>query len=120
MKNVILLIVSSCSFLVGCSTEYSAVYQSANARSKWDESARIIINNSKLELPPYKVEENILYLMIQSTQVDWFFHTVTNYPNWGNPEINRLVEKHSDIKSLVPAKWNNWLAEGYGDECKGK
>jgi hypothetical protein len=120
MQKYILLIGLLCSLLAGCSTEYSAVYQSVKAESKWDESARIIINNTKHELPSYKVKENTLYLMIQMTQVDWFFHTVINYPVWGKAEMSKLFEKQGDIKSLVPVDWNNWLPKGYGDECKGK
>ena len=117
-KNILLIILAF--LLVGCSSEYSAVYQSVDAESKWDESASIIINDSKQKLAPYKVVENKLYLMIRGAKVDWFFRTVINYPAWDKAEMSRLIEKHGDLKSLVPVDWNNWLAKGYGDECKGK
>lgn len=116
----LLLPILFCVFLGGCTTDYSAVYQSVSAESKWDEdeSARIIISNSNQELSPFLVNENTLYLMIQVTQLDWFIHSVTNYPSWDKAEINRLLENHHELKSLIPADWNNWLPPGYGDECK--
>ena len=118
MQKNSLLIMCLAFLLVGCSAEYSAVYQSAVAESKWDESQRIIIKNSKQELPLFKVVENKLYLMIQTTKVDGFFRTVINYPSWGKSDMNRFIENHVDIKSLVPVDWNDWLPKGYGDECK--
>lgn len=120
MKKDILLIVFLTFFLAGCSAEYSAVYQSVVAESKWDESQRIIISNSKKKLPPFKVIENKLYLMIQVTKVDGLFSTVINYPSWDKAEMSRFIENHSDIKSLVPVDWNDWLPKGYGEECNGK
>ena len=118
--NKYILIILLTLLLVGCSAEYSAIYQSAEAESKWDESQRIIINDSKQELPLFKVIENKLYLMTQVTKVEWFFRTVINYPSWGKAEMNQLIENHVDIKSLVPVDWNEWLPKGYGDECKAK
>ena len=120
MKKDILLTVFLSFLLVGCSAEYSAVYQSIAAESKWDESQRIIIKNSKQELPLFKVIENKLYLMIQVTKVDGLFSTVINYPSWDKAEMSRFIENNSDIKSLVPVDWNDWLAKGYGEECIGK
>ena len=120
MQKNILLTMWLSFLLTGCSTEYSAVYQRADAESKWDKSASIIIDKSKDDLPLYRVVENKLYLMIRTTKVDWFFRTVINYPSWSNPEMNRLIEEHADIKSLIPIDWNNWLPKGYGDECKPK
>ena len=105
--------------LVGCTAEYSAVYQSVGAQSKWDESARILINNADNDLPLYKVVNKQLYLMIQKTRVDWFFRKVVNYPTWDKTEVADLVEQHADIESLFPDEWNNWLPKGFGDECKG-
>lgn len=105
--------------LVGCSAEYSAVYQSVNAESKWDESSRIVINNSSDELPPFKVEDKQLYLMIQKTRFDWFIRKVVTYPTWDKAGVARLLDQHADIESLFPEEWNNWLAKGFGDECKG-
>lgn len=103
--------------MTGCSTEYSAQYQSLNTESKWDESGRIIITSSTQELPLYKVKDNRLYLMIQSTTTDWIFHTVVKYPSWDKPEMRKLVENYGELKSLVPVDWNNWLPKGYGEEC---
>ena len=120
MKTYIVLLILLCNFLSGCSTEYSAIYQSVKADSKWDETARIIIKGSDQELTPYIIKENALYLVIQMTQVDWNFRSITIYPLWGKAEISALAEKHSEVKPLVPADWNNWLAKGYGDECKSK
>jgi len=120
MKTYLFIFILLCSLLSGCSTEYSAVYQSVKADSKWDESARIIIGDSEQELTSYIVKEDTLYLMIQVTQVDGYFRSVTNYPLWGKAEISALSEKHNEVKPLVPADWNNWLAKGYGDECKSK
>ena len=120
MKTYLFLFILLCNLLSGCSTEYSAVYQSVKANSKWDESARIIIANSEQELTSYIVKEDTHYLMIQVTQVDGYFRSVTNYPLWGKAEIRALSEKHNEVKPLVPADWNNWLAKGYGDECKSK
>ena len=120
MKKNILLITLLTFLLVGCSAEYSAVYQSVDADSKWDESARIVVNQSKHDLELYKVVENKLYLMIQRTKVDWFFRAVITYPSWSKSEMSRLIEEHGDIESLIPVDWNDWLAKGYGDECKGK
>ena len=120
MKKNILLIILLTFLLVGCSAEYSAVYQSIDADSKWDESARIIVKQSDHELALYKVVDNKLYLMIQGTKVDSFFRTIITYPSWNKAEMSRLIEEHGDIKSLVPVDWNDWLAKGYGDECKGK
>ena len=48
--------------LVGCSSEFSAVYQNVNAESKWDESARIVINSASNEPPLFKVADKQLYL----------------------------------------------------------
>ena len=118
MQKLLLPIILSCTLLLGCSTDYSAVYQSVDARSKWDESERIIISNSRQELSPFLVDENTLYLMIQVTQLDWFIRSITNYPSWDKAEINRLLENHDELRSLLPADWNNWLAPGYGDDCK--
>ena len=120
MKTNLFLLIFLCSLLSGCSTEYSAVYQSVKADSKWDESARIIIGDSEQELTSYIVKEDTLYLMIQMTKVDGYLRSNTNYPLWGKAEISALAEKHSEVKPLVPADWNNWLAKGYGDECKSK
>ena len=120
MKKIILLTILLSFLLTGCSAEYSAVYQRADAESKWDESASIVVDKSKHELPLYRVVENKLYLMIRMTKVDWFFRTVISYPSWSKPEMRRLTEEHADIKSLVPVDWNNWLPKGYGDECKPK
>jgi len=107
-------------FLIGCSEEYSAVYQNAAAESKWDESQRIVIKNVK-QLPPlFKVVENKIYLMIQMTESDGLFRSVVRYPSWDRIEMNRFLEKHAEIKSLIPLDWNDWLPKGYGDECKGK
>jgi len=106
--------------LVGCSDEYSAVYQSVSAESKWDESQRIIITGSNNELPIFKVNDNILYLMIQGTRSDGYFRTVTHYPSWNKADMKRFIEDHDDIKSLIPNDWNDWLPKGFGDECKGK
>lgn len=106
-----------CGLFSGCTTEYSAVYQSIDTKSKWDESDRIIIASSKHELPLYKIKANRLYLMIQTTQSDWFFHTVINYPSWDKPEMSQLIAKHGDLRALVPVDWNNWLPKGFGDEC---
>ncbi|MDH5711179.1 MAG: hypothetical protein OEZ15_05895 [Gammaproteobacteria bacterium] len=106
--------------LTGCSTEYSAVYQSASAESKWDESQRIIINDSKQVLPNFKVIENKLYLMIQSKKVGWFFNSETEYPSWDAAEMDRFVKDRPEIKKLVPVDWNNWLPMGFGEECKEK
>lgn len=118
--NKYILIIWLTLLLVGCSSEYSAIYQSAEAESKWDESQRIIINDSKQELPLFKVIENKLYLMIQVAKVDGFFRTIINYPSWDKAEMKRFIDNHDDIKSLVPVDWNDWLAKGYGDECKAK
>ena len=120
MKKDILLIVFLTFLLAGCSSEYSAVYQSVVAESKWDESQRFIINNSKKELPLFKVIENKLYLMIQVTKVDGLFSTDTNYPLWNKTEMSRFIENNSDIKSLIPVDWNDWLPKGYGEECNDK
>ena len=106
--------------LTGCSTEYSAVYQNASAESKWDESQRILVNDSQQELPLYKVVDNKLYLMIQSKKAVWFFYSETEYPSWDSAEMNRFVENHADIKKLIPVDWNNWLPKGFGEECKGQ
>lgn len=103
--------------MTGCADEYSAQYQDVNAESKWDDSARIVINGSNQVLPLYKVIDNKLYLKIQSTKTDWFFHTVVNYPSWDKPEIKKLIENHGQIKSLLPVDWNNWLPKGFGEEC---
>lgn len=118
MRKLLLPITLSCTFLLGCSTEYSAVYQNVSAESKWDESERIIISNSKDEPSPFLIDEDTLYLMIQVTQLDWFIHSVTNYPSWDKAEVNRLLENHDELRSRIPADWNNWLPPGYGDECK--
>jgi hypothetical protein len=109
-----------CFLIAGCTEEYSAVYQSVDAESKWDEGPRIIINNSMHELDPYIVKENKLYLMIQMTHVDRLFRTVVSYPSWDRTEMNRFVEEHADIKPLVPVDWNNWLPKGFGEECLPK
>lgn len=119
MKNSILLL-AFLFLLSGCSTEYSAIYQSVSAASKWDVSERILIDDSKHELPLFKVVDNKLYLLIQLTQVEWFFRSVVNYPSWDKPEVNRIVQEHADIKSLIPVDWNNWLPKGFGEECKTK
>ena len=118
MQKLLLPIILCCTLLLGCSTDYSAVYQSVDARSKWDESERIIISNSRQELSPFLVDENILYLMIQVTQLDWFIRSITQYPSWDKTETNRLLENHDELRSLLPVDWNNWLAPGYGDDCK--
>lgn len=117
VQKIIFFLVLLCSLLTGCSAEYAAQYQSVNTESKWDESGRISINGAKQELPLYKVKDNKLYLMIQSTRSEWFFRTVVNYPSWDKPEMRKLVENHSETKPLVPVDWNNWLPKGYGDEC---
>ena len=118
MKNNIFVIALSCYLLSGCTSEYSAVYQSVDAKSKWDESERIIIEDIAQEPALYLVQENKLYLLIQRTQVDLFFYTAVNYPSWDKSEMNRLINKHDNIKLMLPAEWNNWLPKGYGDECK--
>ena len=105
--------------LVGCSSEYSVVYQSVNAESKWDESARIVINNANNEPALFKVVDKQLYLMIQRTRVDWFVRKVVIYPTWDKAEVARLLNQHAGVKSLFPDEWNNWLPKGFGDECKG-
>ena len=117
MPANLLLTVLLCGLLVGCSTEYNAVYQRADAESKWDESARINLHDLDHEPPLYRVEDNKLYLAIQITRVDRIFHTVVNYPSWDKAEMSRLVEEHAEIKSLIPVDWNNWLPKGYGEEC---
>ena len=103
--------------LAGCSTEYTAVYQGVDAKDKWVESERVVISNSKQELPLFKVVDNKLYLMIQLTQVEWFFRTIVSYPSWDKAEMNKLLQMHRDIKSLIPADWNNWIPAGFGEEC---
>ena len=105
-------------FVSGCAAEYSAVYQSVMAESKWDESQRIIISNSEQELPLFKVVEDKLYLMIQLTQVDWFIRSVVDYPEWDKAGVARLIGQHENLKALLPEQWNNWLTKGFGDECK--
>ena len=106
--------------LLGCSAEYSAVYQSVMADSKWDESQRIIINRSKQELSVFKAVENKLYLMLQWTQLDWSIRKSVDYPSWGKGDVSRLIAEHQNLKVLLPEEWNNWLPKGFGDECKGE
>ena len=120
MLNNILLIVFFSGFLTGCVVDYTAVYQNINAENKWIESEKIIISHSKDELPDFKVVNNKLYLMIQLTQVEWFFRRVVSYPSWDKAEMSQFINKHSDIKSLIPVGWDNWLAAGFGEECKPK
>ena len=57
--------------------------------------------------------------MIQKTRVDWFIRKVVIYPTWDKAEVALLLEQQTDIKSLFPDEWNNWLPKGFGDECKG-
>lgn len=118
MKSSVLLTILLCCLLLGCSPEYSAVYQSVNASSKWDDSERIIVEDLAKGPSLYVVQGNQLYLLIQRTKVDWFFHTVTDYPSWDKAEVNRLLNKNDAIRRMLPADWNNWLPKGYGDECK--
>lgn len=120
MKTNLIQILIMCSSVVACSTEYSAVYQSVNAESKWDEANWITVTDSSTELPLYRVENNKLYLMIRGTNADRLFRTVISYPSWDEAEINSLLEQQADIRKLIPADWNNWLPKGYGDECKGQ
>lgn len=117
LKNSLLMILSAV-FLTGCVTEYSAIYQSVIADSKWDESGKVTISHSKQELPLFKVVDNILYLMIQRTKVEWVINTVVSYPSWDKAEINKLKQNHQKIKSLIPPDWNNWIPAGFGEECK--
>ena len=116
LKNVYLLILSSF-LLVACSAEYTAVYQKVSAESKWDDSGKITTNNSKNNLPLFKIVDNQLYLMIQLTEVEWFFRTIVSYPSWDKAEVSRLLQEHRDIESLIPDDWNNWLPAGFGEEC---
>ena len=116
LKNVSLIILFS-GFLTGCVSEYTAVYQNINAENKWVESEKIIVSDSKDALPDFKVVDNKLYLMIQFTQVEWFFRTVVSYPSWDKAEMSKLILEHRDIESLIPADWNNWLPVGFGAEC---
>ena len=116
-KNLFLIVFFSC-FLTGCTADYTAVYQSVNAENKWVESGKIIVSHSKDALPLFKVIDNKLYLMIQLTQVEWFLRTVVSYPSWDKAEMRKLIQAHSDIESLIPVDWNNWLAPGFGEECK--
>jgi hypothetical protein len=118
MQKHILLIIVFAFLLTGCSAEYSAVYQRADAENKWDESASIIVNDSRNEPPLFIVVENKLYLMIRMTKVDWFFRTVITYPSWSKADMRRFIENNGGIKSLVPVDWNDWLPKDYGDECK--
>ena len=104
--------------LTGCVTEYSAVYQSVIAESKWDESGKMTINYSKQELPLFKVIDNKLYLMIQRTKVEWLISTVVSYPSWDKSEMSKLKQDHQEINSLIPSDWNNWIPAGFGEECK--
>jgi len=115
-KNILFIILFTC-LLTGCSTEYSAVYQRADAENKWDESASITVNNSKDEPPLFVVVENRLYLMIRMTRVDWFFRTVITYPSWSSADMARFIENNPGIKPLVPLDWNDWLPRDYGKEC---
>lgn len=119
LKNSLLMIVAAV-FLTGCVTEYSAIYQSVIADSKWDESGKVTISHSKQELPLFKVVDDILYLMIQRTKVEWVINTVVSYPSWDKAEISRLINQRGDIKSLIPVDWDNWIAAGFGEECKPK
>lgn len=119
LKNFLLITVFSF-ILAGCSAEYSAVYQSVAAESKWDEADWITIADSGSELPLYKVENKKLYLMIRGAHANRLFRKVISYPSWDEAEINSLLEQHTDIRKLMPVDWNNWLPKGYGDECKGK
>ena len=118
MKKNILLVFLLCGLLSGCSSEYSAVYQSVDAKSKWDETQSVVVEGMMQEPLLYLVQENHLYLLIQRTQVDLFFYTAVDYPSWDKAEMMRLIKKHDVIKSMLPADWNNWLPKGYGDECK--
>ena len=119
LKNVLLIILFSAS-LTGCVADYTAVYQNINAKNKWVESEKIIISHSKDDLPDFKVVDDKLYLMIQLTQVEWFFRTIVSYPSRDKAEISRLINQRGDIKSLIPVDWDNWIAAGFGEECKPK
>jgi len=114
----VLALVTSCSLLSACNTEYAAIYQNVNAESKWDENARLVIEHAEQALPPYIVQNNELYLMIREQRDDWYFRSVVNYPSWDKTEISDLLSSHADIQSMVPVDWNNWLPKGFGDECK--
>lgn len=120
MKKNILFIILTVFMLSGCSAEYSAIYQSIAAESKWDESQRIVINASSQEPALFKLVDDKLYLLIQVSKSGRFFSAVIDYPSWREADINRLLDQHAEIKALIPVDWNDWLAPGYGDECKGK
>ena len=120
MNNKLLLILLMTGLLSACNAEYTGVYQNVTAESKWDESARIVINNSTQAMPLFKVVDEKLYLMIQLTQVDWFIRSIVTYPSWDKTEMKRLLETHNNLKSMVPVAWDNWLPRWYGDECKPK
>ena len=120
MQKNSFVIFAMCCFLAGCAAEYSAIYQSVDADSKWHEASWIILNNSDNEPPSYTVRDNQLYLMIQSARTDWSFRKVIHYPSWDRADVSRLLEQNRDIRKLMPVDWNNWLPKGYGDECKGQ
>ena len=117
LKNSLLMIVAAV-VLTGCVTEYSAVYQSVIAESKWDESGKMALSHSKQKLTLFKVVDNKLYLMIQRTKVEWLINTVVSYPSWDKAEIGKLKKNHQKIKALIPPDWNNWIPAGFGEECK--
>lgn len=120
MRRYISLVVLFVSpmILIGCSSEYTAVYQAVMAKSKWDETYSYIINGSDELPPPYQVIEGKLYLLIRQTQTKWLFHTTVIYPSWDKSETERLLQKNRALASMIPENWDNWLGTGFGEECR--
>lgn len=82
--------------------EETGLFQSVYAEKRMDMSDVKSKTNST-ELPLFIIEDEKLYLKVQSTRNKWNLYTEVSYPIWTSLEINKLQIDNPEIIKLFPS-----------------
>ncbi len=106
------------SVLVACNEQYTVIYKNIYAADKWDEVGKITINSTGQVPEKFIFNQCDLHLPILKKSVSWFIFNEKEMIDWRKEDMQALLAAYPELAREVPEGWNNWLSEGFGDECK--